>query len=79
MSTTRILVSESSKKTQYSQAVVGTTLYLPGQVRARLAPIVGVGPSQQPWQGNWPTHTPHVPAGDRYSNGVGQVPYDAHT
>ena len=60
-STTRLLVLETSRKTQYTQALNGT-IYIPREVKARPAPVVGISLSQQPQQRNWPTHTPHAPS-----------------
>lgn len=67
------------KKNTTQASTRWNTLYLPREVKARRTPTMGSGPSQQPRPSNWPTHPHHVPAEDRYSNGVGLVPYDAHT
>ena len=66
-STTRLLVLETSRKTQYTWALNGT-IYIPREVGARPAPVVGISLSQQPQQENWPTHTPHAPSVQFSSN-----------
>lgn len=62
-----VLVLESPRKTQRSQALGGTMLYSHRGDRARSASVVGIGP---PWpagsswqlrQGSWPAHTPLMP------------------
>ena len=61
ISTTRLLVLETSRKTKYTRALNGT-ICIPREVGARPTLVVGISLSQQPQQGNWPTHTPHAPS-----------------